>query len=420
MKKIISVVLCTVIAILNISVVSFAENTEVEGLHEKMNALFIENNFTQEELKNMENNWEESFADFFWGYYLTSLKALCKMETESDEEEYEYWRNFNMPDFTKGVHISIRYTNQYMEQYAESNVLDYLFSGENYWVVLGKNTNGVIKSYRNDGTRIEYESKEFKGEHGGIIFTNEMYEILRDEDSIRDMLLEKNETKVDDIKILPVARGIVFLYIRCNNNEYLIKLYATPGVGTGKKYIENVETGKLYSAEYVLNELKKDFDNVGTTKPIYNEEAEALQQAGLLQGNENGLDLLKPLTRAEAVTLLIRAIGLDDQTVNYPVSQFSDIASDNWASPFAALAKAEGITNGISETEFAADNPVTADQFATFTLRAAGENNFDYTQGIQILIDRGVITEEESETMDLFTRGDMAKIIYEAREAGLL
>ena len=342
------------------------------------------------------------------------------METESDEEEYEYWRNFNMPDFTKGVHISIRYTNQYMEQYAESNVLDYLFSGENYWVVLGKNTNGVIKSYRNDGTRIEYESKEFKGEHGGIIFTNEMYEILRDEDSIRDMLLEKNETKVDDIKILPVARGIVFLYIRCNNNEYLIKLYATPGVGTGKKYIENVETGKLYSAEYVLNELKKNFDNVGTTKPIYNEEAEALQQAGLLQGNENGLDLLKPLTRAEAVTLLIRAIGLDDQTVNYPVSQFSDIASDNWASPYAALAKAEGITNGISETEFAPDDRVTADQFATFTLRAAGENNFDYTQGIQILIDRGVITEEESETMDLFTRGDMAKIIYEAREAGLL
>ena len=420
MKKIISAVLCTVIAILNISLAAFAENVEIEGLHEKLNALFIENNFTQEELKNMENNWEESFADFFWGYYLTSLKALCKMETESDEEEYEYWRNFNMPDFTKGVHINIRRTNKYMAQYAESNVLDYLFSGESYWVILGKNTNSVKSKNRNDGTYIEVSSNEFKGEHGGIIFTNEMYEFLRDEDSIRDILLEKNETKVDDIKILPIATSLVFLYIRCDNNEYLIQLQTSSIVGEGEDYIANIKKYNIYSAEYVLNELGRNFERVRAIKPIYNEEAEALQQAGLLQGNENGLDLLKPLTRAEAVTLLIRAIGLDDQTVNYPVSQFSDIASDNWASPYAALAKAEGITNGISETEFAPDDRVTAEQFATFTLRAAGENNFDYTQGIQILIDRGVITEEESETMDLFTRGDMAKIIYEAKEEGLL
>ena len=102
------------------------------------------------------------------------------------------------------------------------------------------------------------------------------------------------------------------------------------------------------------------------------------------------------------------------------MSQFADIPSENWAAPYAALAKDEGITNGISDTEFAPDDPVTADQFATFTLRAAGESDFDYTEGIQILIDRGIITEEQSETMDLFTRGDMAKIIYEARENGLL
>ena len=102
------------------------------------------------------------------------------------------------------------------------------------------------------------------------------------------------------------------------------------------------------------------------------------------------------------------------------VSQFTDISSDNWVSPYAALAKEYGITNGVSDTEFAPDDPVTAEQFATFTLRAAGESDFDYMQGIQILLDRGIITEKESETMDLFTRGDMAKIIYEAKEKGLL
>ena len=36
-----------------------------------------------------------------------------------------------------------------------------------------------------------------------------------------------------------------------------------------------------------------------------------------------------------------------------------------------------------------------------------------------IMIDEEIITPENAETMDLFTRGDMAKIIYEARERNL-
>jgi hypothetical protein len=113
-------------------------------------------------------------------------------------------------------------------------------------------------------------------------------------------------------------------------------------------------------------------------------------------------------------------MGLESETANYTTSEFSDIASDNWAAPYAALAKEKGITDGISETEFAPDEYVTSNQFATFTLRAIGENDFDYTDGTKILIDKGIITEEQAETMDLFTRGDMAKIIYEVYNSELL
>ena len=41
---------------------------------------------------------------------------------------------------------------------------------------------------------------------------------------------------------------------------------------------------------------------------------------------------------------------------------------------------------------------------------------FNREEAIDILIEKSVITEENSKTMDFFTRGDMAKIIYEARK----
>ena len=246
-------------------------------------------------------------------------------------------------------------------------------------------------------------------------------------DEIQEQLDDAGAGEVLDCKIVDIYNAETALYIECENENYMVLLAERERVNPSTK----LEVLKLYPVEEYLNSFtEEEILRVGVheystpqmldVKPTYETEAEALQQAGLLQGNENGLDLLKPLTRAEAVTLLIRAMGLEEQTVNYPVSQFSDIASDNWASPYAALAKDEGITNGVSETEFAPDDRVTADQFATFTLRAAGESDFDYTQGTQILIDRGIITTEQAETMDLFTRGDMAKIIYEAREKGLL
>lgn len=111
---------------------------------------------------------------------------------------------------------------------------------------------------------------------------------------------------------------------------------------------------------------------------------------------------------------------METEALQYRVSSFSDISPDNWASPYASVARAKGIAYGVSDTEFAPNQSVTADQFATFTLRAAGERDFDYANGLEILIEKGIVTDKEAETMDLFTRGDMAKIIYEAKEKGLL
>lgn len=43
-----------------------------------------------------------------------------------------------------------------------------------------------------------------------------------------------------------------------------------------------------------------------------------------------------------------------------------------------------------------------------------------FTNSFNLSTKKGIITAEDAKTMDLFTRGDMAKIIYEARGKGLL
>ena len=99
---------------------------------------------------------------------------------------------------------------------------------------------------------------------------------------------------------------------------------------------------------------------------------------------------------------------------------FTDVPQTHWGYGAAENAYALGIINGVGNNQFAPDKTVTATEFATMLLRSAKEQNFDWTQAINILIDKGILTEEETKTMDFFTRGDMAKIIYETQQRGLL
>ncbi len=417
--------------VLSMSISALAEAGDIEGFDEKFESLLMKNYFSQEQLESMHQERLDDFNNRIWAHWLENIRENpWDKLTETEEEEYAlFYKQYAADlDYNNGAKINFMLTNKYIFQYAEEGLLKYLLSDKYYWVVRNYNSGTYYYNEEGEYQQVIFELFGNKNMSQATISKSCRY-IFENTDPIKEALRDKGETEVNDIKLffVPYPAQILFLYITTPQNEYLIKM------GTrGYDEIENMEYGQLYTIDEMMEALAdtelakrytikyKMIELAEQEKTVYEAEAEILQQQGLLQGNENGLDLLKPLTRAEAVTLLIRAMGLEDQTSNYTVSQFADIASDNWASPYAALAKEKGITNGISDTEFAPDDPVTADQFATFALRAAGESNFDYTQGIQILIARGIITEEESETMDLFTRGDMAKIIYEAREDGLL
>ena len=154
-------------------------------------------------------------------------------------------------------------------------------------------------------------------------------------------------------------------------------------------------------------------------KPTYESEAESLQSEGMLKGNENGLDLLKPLSRIESAAMLLRAKG-ESENADTAVQTFTDVPQSHWGYGAAQKAYSLGIVNGVGDDKFAPEKTVTAEEFCTMLLRSAGESEFDWKQALNMLIERNIITEEESKTMDFFTRGDMAKILYDAKQNGLL
>ncbi|MBO5452982.1 MAG: S-layer homology domain-containing protein [Clostridia bacterium] len=407
MKKLISIVL--VICVLTANITAMAETKEVEGLHEKLNAIILENNFSEEQIADMDAQFVEEF-NRTWPGMLEGYKALGKMETDSDEEEYEYRLNYERPDFSCGVKVTLLSVKRnYVKQYADVNSFKYLFSKNEFWLV------PVLEEYDLSGKLIAPTNETFYNTYSGTIIYSENVEVIKNEEYIKELLLEKNETKVEDIKIFSFQLTIPFLYIDCGENEYLMRFYEDQ---IWRDFLKPFEPYKLYPLKDVVNELSKGSKFIRQEKPTFENEAFSLQERGLLQGNENGLDLLKPLTRIEAATMLLRAMGESTES-EASVQTFSDVPQSHWGYGAAENAYSLGLIQGVGNEMFAPDEPVTSTQFATMILRAGSYEEFNWEEALDILINEGILSEEDTTAMDLFTRGDMAKIIYESMEKGL-
>ena len=144
------------------------------------------------------------------------------------------------------------------------------------------------------------------------------------------------------------------------------------------------------------------------------EAADALNKLGLFQGTGNGYELEKSLTRAEAVTMIVRLLGEEENAIQTKLEHpFTDVPE--WASPYVGYAFAHNITKGISETEFDADSKVTLQQFLTFVLRILdykdGNVDFVWNAPEELAIEVGLIS---SINLGEFLRGDMVKICLNA------
>lgn len=150
--------------------------------------------------------------------------------------------------------------------------------------------------------------------------------------------------------------------------------------------------------------------------------ADALYSLGLFKGT--GVDssgrpvyeLDRAPTRQEAVVMLIRLLGREDEALSGAWSHpFSDVES--WADKYVGFAYAMGLTNGISSKTFGSADKVSALQFLTFTLRALGYNDSagDFNWDKAGAFSRKIgLTSGEYQDAGGFLRGDIAIISFGA------
>ena len=152
--------------------------------------------------------------------------------------------------------------------------------------------------------------------------------------------------------------------------------------------------------------------------------AQLLYDLGLFRGTGTKpdgspeFDLDRAPTRAEAVTMLVRLLGAEDQALkSIQPTPFADVPE--WAAPYVGYAYKQGLTNGISEDLFGSDTPVTAAQYLTFVLRALGYQDgtdFFWSSAWTLTDNLGITAGEYNETSK-FLRGDAAVVSARALTA---
>ena len=122
---------------------------------------------------------------------------------------------------------------------------------------------------------------------------------------------------------------------------------------------------------------------------------------GLNSDGTPAFELSRPLTRLEALTIVVRLMGLEKEAAAYTgENPFTDVPS--WGDRIAAFAYSEGITAGVNNehTLFAPDRLVTYQEFTAFLLRVLGysekNNDFKYDQALNKAIEISLYGMRES------------------------
>lgn len=150
--------------------------------------------------------------------------------------------------------------------------------------------------------------------------------------------------------------------------------------------------------------------------------AEDLYQLGLFKGtgtNTDGtpiFDLDKVPTRGQAIIMLVRLLGKEDEALHSDnPNPFDDVAGI--VEPYITYAYANGLTRGKTDTHFGSVDPVSAAQYITFVLRSLGyktPDDFSVATACQFADQIHLTQGEYSNTTANFTRGDVAVISRKA------
>lgn len=159
------------------------------------------------------------------------------------------------------------------------------------------------------------------------------------------------------------------------------------------------------------------------------EKADALYELGLFKGIGTKADgtpdyaLDKTADRAAGATMLIRLLGKESKAqAQYAAGAVSSPFTDlRWEAATVTWLYANGLANGTGKTTYSGKNNISAQQFATFILRALGysdsgsDPDFSYAQALAFAVQKQVITEEQRAAFQAdFRRGGMVEMCYNA------
>jgi len=132
-----------------------------------------------------------------------------------------------------------------------------------------------------------------------------------------------------------------------------------------KKVLAIVLVIALMLSTFVLTASAASFENL----------AEELYELELFRGTEDGFALDRAPTRAQALVMLLRLLGLEEaaQASEYD-NPFEDMQG-HWALSYVTFAYENGLTTGTAADRFSPDALASAQVYVTFVLRALGYND---------------------------------------------
>ena len=143
--------------------------------------------------------------------------------------------------------------------------------------------------------------------------------------------------------------------------------------------------------------------------------ADALNQLGLFLGTGTSYALDDNLTREQGIVLLVRMLGMERKAMSGSWKHpFPDVPE--WVSPYVGFAYEEGLTNGISATEFGGGLVMTDQMFLTLCLRAIGYSDinggsdFTYNNVWSFAESLGLINSTKPDSC--FSRGETVMVFW--------
>ena len=116
------------------------------------------------------------------------------------------------------------------------------------------------------------------------------------------------------------------------------------------------------------------------TVPAQQEVTQVVNALGIMVGDSQGnMQLDRTVTRAEFITMAVKASPNGDQVGEASTSPYPDVPYTHWAAGFVEAGVAAGLITGYSDGTFRPSNQITLAEGVTIVLQLLGYSNEDFS-----------------------------------------